>query len=347
MVSLPSPERHDFFAEDGAPLQLTRYRGGAKGPVMLVHGAGVWSGMFMLPTLEENFVQHLVRHGYDTWLLDWRASTEMPLTQFSLDEAAANDMPAAVKKMRQVTGAPSVQAVVHCAGSVTFFMALASGLLPDVRAVVASQVALHHDVPPVTQLKSLMRVPELLDIGLDSLSPTEDAQHPLFQAAFGALANAMHLECDSTVCHRLTFMYGHLYQHARLNRETHARLDEQFGRCNLQTFRHLAQMARVGHSVGYDHGRAENLRRHGQPVPLSYVRTEHLRLPITFVSGEHNRTYLPTSTERTYAWLRAAHGEGLYQRHVLEGYGHLDTFMGATASQDTYPVLREALEATA
>lgn len=347
MSTLPAAERHDFPAGDGAPLQLTRYQGGTKGPVLLVHGAGVWSGMFMLPTIAENFVQYLVRHGYDTWLLDWRASTELPLRQFSLDDAAEHDMPAAVRKVREVTGARTVQAVPHCAGSVTFFMALAAGRLPDVRSVVASQVALHHEVPPVTHLKAMLRVPEVLDVGLDYLSPDEDPQNPVFQAAFGKVADLLHLECDSTVCHRLSFMYGHLYRHARLNRETHERLDEQFGRCNMQTFRHLAQMARAGHAIRYDYGREENLRRYGQAEPPSYLQAEHLRLPITFVSGEQNGTYLPTSTERTYEWLREANGGGYYQRKVLEGYGHLDTFMGSTAARDTYPVLLEALEATA
>jgi choline dehydrogenase-like flavoprotein len=347
MSPLPTAERHDFQAGDGAPLQLTRYRGGTKGPVLLVHGAGVWSGMFMLPTIAENFVQYLVRHGYDTWLLDWRASIELPLRQFSLDDAAEHDMPAAVRKVRELTGADSVQAVAHCAGSATFFMSMAAGHLPDVRNVVASQVALHHKVPPITALKAMLRVPEALDVALDYLSPDEDPKHPLFQVAFGSMSDLLHMECDSTVCHRLSFMYGHLYRHARLNRETHDRLDEQFGKCNLQTFRHLAQMARAGHAVRYDYGREENLRRYGQAEPPSYLQAEHLRRPITFVSGEQNQTYLPTSTEQTYQWLREANGDRYYQRKVLEGYGHLDTFMGSTAATDTYPVLLEALETMA
>ncbi|MFP2924639.1 alpha/beta hydrolase [Pyxidicoccus sp. 3LG] len=346
MDTLPMAERHDFTAGDGTPLQLTRYRGGTKGPVMLVHGAGVWSGMFMLPTIRENFVQFLVRHGYDTWLLDWRASVELPLRQFTLDDAAEHDMPAAVRKVRALSGAETVQAVVHCAGSVAFFMALAAGRLPEVRSVVASQVALHQIVPPITQLKAMLRLPEVLDVTLDYLSPDEDPANPLWQEAFGKVSDLLHHECDSTVCHRLTFMYGHLYRHGKLNRETHERLDEQFGPCNMLTFRHLAQMARAGQAVAFDHGKEENLRRYGSATPPSYLRPEHLKLPITFLSGEQNGTYMPASTELTFEWLREANGADLYQRHVLEGYGHLDTFMGSTAARDTYPVVLEALRAT-
>jgi len=50
---------------------------------MVVHGAGVWSGMFMLPTVDEHFIQYLVNNGYDAWLLDWRASIQLPLSQAS------------------------------------------------------------------------------------------------------------------------------------------------------------------------------------------------------------------------------------------------------------------------
>ena len=337
-------ERYDFLAGDGLPLRLTRYQGGTKGPVLLVHGAGVWSGMFMLPTLKENFVQYLVRHGYDTWLLDWRASVQLPLRQSSLDDAADHDMPAAVRRVREITGADSVQAVVHCAGSAAFFMSLAAGHLPDVRSVVASQVALHHDVPRATRVKSMLRVAELLDVGLDSITPDEASRTPLFQLAFGKVSSFLRMECDNPVCHRLSFMYGQLYRHAQLNRETHARLEEQFGRCNMTTFRHLAQMARAGHAVRYDHGRAGNLQRYGQPRPPDYLDPAPFKRPITFISSELSRTYLPTSTERTYQWLREANGARYYQRHVLRGYGHLDTFMGCTASEDSYPLLRDALE---
>lgn len=347
MDTLPVPERHERLTGDGVPLRLTRYQGGPKGPVMLVHGAGVWSGMFKLPTISENFVQYLVRHGYDTWLVDWRASTQLELRQFSLDEPARYDMPAAVRFIREVTKADSVQAVVHCAGSVMFFMSMAAGYLPDVRGVVASQVALHHDVPRATLLKSRLRLPDLLDVAVNYMAPDDGTQHPKLQAAFGKMVDLVYRECDSTVCHRLSFLYGRLYRHARLNTQTHARLHEQFGRCNMQTFRHLAQMARTGYAVRYDYGKEENLRLYGRARPPDYLDPTHLRLPITFVVGDHNQTYLPTSSLKTYDWLREANGAKYYQRKVLTGYGHLDTFMGSTASRDTYPIILDALEATA
>jgi hypothetical protein len=147
------------------------------------------------------------------------------------------------------------------------------------------------------------------------------------------------------VCHRITFLFGHLYRHDRLNSATHARLSEQFGKCNITAFRHLAQIVRHGSALKYDYGREENLRRYGSENPPGYLNPQHLRIPITFVSGELNRTYLSESTEETFNWLQAANGPALYRRHVIPGYGHIDNFMGYRANIDSYPLCLEQLEA--
>jgi len=342
-----SPQRFEFAAPDQIQIRLTRLHGGNKGPVLLVHGVGVWSGMFSLETIRENFAQFLVKNGYDVWLLDWRGSIQLPLTQFTLDQVAENDIPAAVDYVLKETRANSIQAVVHCAGSAAFFMSLAAGRLAGkVRCVSCSQVALHFAVPPATEAKSLIRLPEFLDtVGVPYMTPTEDAECRLFQEAFGAFVDILHHECTSTICHRITFLYGHLYEHANTNEETHARLSEQYGKCNITVFRHLAQLARRGASTRYDYGWHENLERYGSRTPPSYLDPAHFRIPITFVSGAKNRTFLPRSTELTFDWLVRKNGEGLYKRHIVPGYGHIDSFMGADASRDTYPLFLEQLEA--
>jgi len=345
-MALPGVENYTTTTADGIEIGLARYRGGAKGPVMVVHGAGVWSGMFLLPTIEEHFTQYLVNHGYDVWLLDWRASIRLPLRQFNLDQAAENDFPAALAFIRQRTRAESVQAVVHCAGSSAFFMTLAAGYLPEVRCVACSQIALHYAVPPPTEIKCMLNLGDVFaDLGVDYLSAGEDPRHPLFQRMFGAVVDLTNHECNSTVCHRITFMYGHLYRHERLTTATHDRLSEQFGACNMTAFRHLAQIVKRGTAARFDYGAAENQRRYGTPEPPSYLRPEHLRLSITFVSGELNQCYLPVSTERTFQWLQSVNDPKLYRRYVTAGYGHIDNFMGATANRDCYDLFLEQLEA--
>jgi pimeloyl-ACP methyl ester carboxylesterase len=337
----------DLVAGDGAPLRLTRRRGGTKGPVLLVHGAGVDSGMFALPTQKTTFVDYLAARGYDVWNVDWRASIALPLRQFSLDDAAVHDFPVVVNAIREATGAKTVQAVVHCAGSIAFLMSLAAGYVQGVRCVVSSQVALHCKTPPVSTLKSALHVPDLLNAtGIDYLSAVEDPGHPSFQKALTAMVDLLHRECTSSTCHRITFMYGHLYRHEQLSEDTHARLGEQFGRCNMTAFRHLAQLVRRGTAARFDYGIQGNIRAYGRELPATYLTPENLRIPITFVSGAENQCFLPSSTEDTYTWLRENNDPTLYERRVLPGYGHIDPFLGERADVDCYPVFAERLEGT-
>jgi hypothetical protein len=110
----------------------------------------------------------------------------LPLSQFTLDQAAKNDFPAAIAFIRDHTRADSVQAVVHCAGASAFFMALAARYLPDVRCVSCSQIALHYAAPPTTEIKCMLNLSDVFaDLGVDYLSATEDPRHPLFQQMFG------------------------------------------------------------------------------------------------------------------------------------------------------------------
>lgn len=342
-ATTPRPEDHTATTEDGVALRLRRYHGGQHGPVLLVHGVAVRGDMFALPTLETNVVAYLTGRGYDVWVLDWRASIALELRTFTLDDAAALDMPAAVDRVLELTGRDALDAVVHCAGSNAFFMSMARGRLPRVRRVVASQVALHLDAPLASVAKSRAGLAGwLARCGVGYMTPAPETESLL--RAVMAVPAATHLECSSSFCHRLSFIYGHLYRHAQLNAATHARLDEQFGRCNIVALRHLSQMVSRGHAREFDHGRRGNRVRYGRPDPPSYLDPEPFRdVDVTFLSGTENRTYLPSSTARTFDWLVAANGPERYRRHLLPGYGHLDTFMGAEAARDVYPVIAGAL----
>ena len=346
-VKMPAREFYKLTTEDKTEIWLTRFNGGPKGPVMLVHGVSVWSGMFTLPTISRNFVSYLVENSYDVWLLDWRASIQLPLSQFTLDEVAKYDYPRAVKHIREITRKDSVQAVVHCVGSIAFFMSLASGLLPDVRCVACSQVALHPTVGTVVRCKAGMQLASLIaDLGMNHISPVPDPNYPIFSAFLGAFVNSVHHECSSTVCHRMTFMYGHIYPHATLNVETHDQLNEQFGWCNIKTLQHLQQLVdRGGVAAKFDYGPKENKRRYGDSVPPTYLDdASHLRIPITLVSGADNRCFLPQTTLRTYDWLSERNGPSLYTRHVVPGFGHWDNFVGAEAYKHCYPRYLEQLD---
>src|SRR3954471_10681867 len=123
-----------------------------KGPVMLVHGAGVRANIFRAPS-GRTLVDVLLDQGYDVWLENWRASIELAPNHWTLDQAAVHDHPYAVRKIAEATGAPEVKAVVHCQGSTSFMMSAVAGLVPQVRTVVSNAVSLHPVVNRLANLK--------------------------------------------------------------------------------------------------------------------------------------------------------------------------------------------------
>lgn len=345
-MKLPQPENIRFTTPDNVELLLTRYKGGEKGPVMVVHGVSVWTGMFRITTARENFAQFLVRHGYDVWLLDWRASIHLPLRQFTLDEAAANDFPAAVECILSRTGRNNLQAIVHCVGSIAFFMSMAQGLLPQVRCVACSQVAMHPVVGTIMGIKARLRLASLLGaLGMTHISPVPDPDYRMLNLLLKLYADVLHHECRSTPCHRMTFMYGHMYPHSSVNMDTHDDIPQQYGWCNVTTLKHLQQTVNLGHLAKFDYGAEENQARYGSPTPPSYLGgAAHFRRPITFVSGALNQVFVPESTRRTLQWLCDSNDPALYTRKVIPNFGHFDNFVGARADRFCYPLFLEQLE---
>jgi cholesterol oxidase len=334
-----APVVYSFPAKDGVPLRLTRYQGGSKGPVILSHGLGVSSLIFSLDTIDTNMLEYLYAHGYDVWLLDYRNSIALPsdaALQASGDDVALNDYPAAVDKVREVTGARDVQMVVHCWGSTTFFMAMLAGL-QGVRSVVCSQIATHVVAPIATHLKPGLHVPSFLDaLGIKSLSAFASTQESLIEKVYdGALRlypTQARERCENLTCHRITFMYAPLYDHAQLNDATHETLYETFGVANMKAFEHLALLTNKGHLLNFA----------GEDVYLPHL--DRLALPITFIHGADNECFEPESTRITYDLLRQTNGTSFYDRHVIPGYGHIDCIFGKNASRDIFPIVLNALD---
>jgi len=335
-----APEVHHFNARDGVPLRLTRYKGGDKGPLLMVHGAGVSSRIFTTDTIDTNLLEYLYNNGYDCWLLEMRISIELPSAErgWTLDDIARYDYPSAVKTVMEITGSPDVQAFAHCAGSTTLFMAMMNGL-QHIRSVVASQIGPDHVVAPIVKAKAGLHLPALLEaIGVDSVTAYADNKGGWLNKLYDKALNLQHFDveerCSSAVCHRISFMYSLLYEHDQLNRLTHNNLHELFGTCSMDIFKHLALCAREKQIVNAE---GEN------------VYTPHwnkLNVPITFIHGAENASYLPESTERSFNKLVEVNGAEGYARHVIPDYGHIDCIFGRNAVKDVYPYILSALDQT-
>jgi cholesterol oxidase len=105
-----------------------------------------------------------------------------------------------------------------------------------------------------------------------------------------------------------------------------------FGKTRLTAFKHITEMIRKGHAVDAN----------GGEVYMPHL--DRLAIPITFLHGEHNRMFIPRSTELTYNALREANGDDLYRRIIIEDYAHMDCWMGMNSARDVYPIALEELE---
>jgi choline dehydrogenase-like flavoprotein len=334
-----TPETHLCQTSDGLQLRLTRYRGGPKGPVVLIHGLGVASSIFSIDTIETNLLEFLFAAGYDVWLLDFRASIDLPYasTQFTADDVATKDYPAAIAKVREVTGAATVQVLAHCYGAMTFSMGLCSGKVEGVRSAVISQISTHIVPPLANRIRTGLHLPDFLaELGVRDLNAYTDTHQDWHETLFN---KALFLypvgqRCQNPVCHRITFMYAPLYQHAQLNEATHEALHEMFGIANIRAFEGLGRMTRAGHV----------LDANGANVYLPHL--DRMNMPILFIHGEDNECFLPQSTAQTFEAVSAANPGVRYSRNVIPGYGHIDGIFGTNAVKDVYPMILDHFETT-
>ena len=302
-----------FTAGDGLGLSLHNFKSPKsrkkKVPVLLVHGAGVRSNIFSPPN-DDTLPEQLSRAGYDVWTIDWRGSIETAPNQWTLDAAAVHDYPAAVAKIRELTGAATIKAVIHCQGSTSFMMSIAAGLLPDVDTVVSNAVALHTLVPPMAWWKAMLAT-NTIGATVDYVNP----QWGLYVTGFwprviDLWVRMTHHECRNAVCKHASFTYGSgfptLWLHENLSDDTHEWLKGEFAHVPMSFFRQMRKMHRQGQSrldrkirpaagrflrSGAEDGRALrlprrpaqcmlHLRRHGAHLRLfRTLRARQARLP--------------------------------------------------------------------
>ncbi|MDQ3980298.1 MAG: alpha/beta hydrolase [Actinomycetota bacterium] len=330
-----------FRAGDGRALNLHHAVGRrppTRGPLILVHGAGVRADIFR-PPVPTTIVDLLVEDGWDVWLENWRASIDVEPNRWTLDQAAVYDHPRAVRTVLEHTGADTLKALIHCQGSTSFTMSSAAGLLPEVTTIVANAVTLHPVVPPLSRIK-LTRLSPLLARLTPYLNPRWgiEAHGPVARAIrFGV--NLVHRECDNPVCKLVSFAYGigfpTLWSHRNLNPATHDHwLSGEFAEVPLTFFAQMARCVARGHLVSVD----------GLPeLPESFVaQPPQTDARFVLLAGADNRCFLAESQRRTFRYLDGLR-PGKHALHVFPGYGHLDVFLGRRAASDIGPTILKEL----
>ena len=110
-------ERHAAPTPDGWNLALYRYRAlGAARRVPILCGHGMAGTHFIFDLHPDySLARYLARQGFDVWLVDfrgrgdsWPAGGPQPGLQWSFDDFAARDLPAAVARVREISGSAEV-----------------------------------------------------------------------------------------------------------------------------------------------------------------------------------------------------------------------------------------------
>jgi pimeloyl-ACP methyl ester carboxylesterase len=330
-----------FTAGDGLECNLINVRGErepTRGPVMLVHGAGVRANIFRAP-VERTLVDELVDAGYDVWLENWRASIDLPPNEWTLDQAAVHDHPAAVRKVVEQTGADEVKAVIHCQGSTSFMMSAVAGLVPEVKTVIANAVTLHPVIPRLSRFKIKRLLPLVAKL-TPFMNPQWALEAPTKTAkALALMIRITHHECDNPVCKAASFTYGTgfptLWRHENLNPETHEWVKQEFAHVPMTFFLQMRKCVDAGRLVSVE-GLPELPADFAAQPPQTDAR-------FVFFAGRKNVCFLPESQERTFRWFEEQR-PGSHRLVELPQYGHLDVFMGKNAARDVFPRMLEALE---
>jgi hypothetical protein len=331
-----------FAAGDGMPLNLIHVRSSrtpSRGPVLLVHGAGVRANIFRAPS-GRTLVDALLDEGYDVWLENWRASIDLPPNKWTLDQAAVNDHPFAVRKVMEETRADSVKAVIHCQGSTSFMMSAVAGLVPDVETVISNAVSLHPVVNRLAKAKLRWMIPPTAKV-IGYLNPQWGRTGAPWVVPKGVVAwvKLVHHECDNLVCKLASYTYGTgeptLWRHENLNPATHEWLSDEFAHVPLTFFEQMLRCVEEGHLVSIE-DRPELPKDFTAEPPKTRAR-------FSFFAGELNACFEPESQTKTHAWFER-HDPGRHTVHTLPSYGHLDVFMGAHAAHDVFPTMLEELE---
>jgi len=337
------PKIYPLKTPDGVSLRLTRYEGGTKGPVLILHGMAVTTFMWKIDTIDTNVTEFLYENGYDIWLLDWRASIDLEssLTQFTLDDVGKYDVPTAVSRILEETKLKSLAIFSHCLGALSTCIAILGGHLPkdSVHSLVLSQVGMNMVGGTWNSIKTFVHLVKVFEkLGINKMNMHDSSTFP-----FPRITQAISEECladqwcSNTTCQQSTFFFGCLWDHKNLNENTHNICDEMLGYANLTTMGQCSLICGSGILVNASgekvYATEENIRK-------------YLNIPICFIHGEDNMVFKHIGTQHDVEMLKKVNKDQKYKQVLIKSYGHLDCLIGKNASKDVYPFILQHLEET-
>jgi hypothetical protein len=309
-----------------------------KAPPMLflpgVTGVGADYTLYGLPFLQCNMIDYFTALGHRCYVLTPRWGCETAIAENCTVYDCRQDIAAALDCIcNRELEKPYV--VAHCQGSVALAMALLDGTISgsQILGVTANSVFMNEVFAYWNSLKGRTTLLiQLYEILAGKFFPIDTSvQGDKFQwildnlLRFYPVSDRREL-CTSTACHRTSFGFGLLWNHANLDLETHKNIHRFFTGAPTKLLKHVVR--------GGTHGSCLNNELQPLMTPGNLERLQGV--PILFVSGTENQVFDPESTLKDYELLRRRFGEEYYRRFLVDGYGHLDPIIGKNAAEDVF-----------
>ncbi|ORY10462.1 hypothetical protein BCR34DRAFT_348379 [Clohesyomyces aquaticus] len=349
----PLPTKSLVTASDGVQTVVNFWKPKPGTPhhsmaLVFIPGASVDDQIFSLPTIPTNAVDYFTALGYRVYIPVLRFGRGGPAEDGWTSYDARLDVRAAVEYIREKEDGRRFYVVCHCLGSISTSMALLTGEIKQewIQGMTCTQVFcnLRYSRDNATKARSPVLMKAYRALAGPWFPCTSSPTSPLVQylldqiLRFYPIGPSREL-CNSSVCHRCDLIFGRCWTHANLNHATHLHLGSFFSGIHMNFVEHLTHMGAVPpHHV-----------RSNAPESVDLVaqkgNLERLRgLRICFLSGGSNVVWDPASTRESFEMCKERFPEGRFERVVVEGYGHLDTWMGKRSFKDVYPRVRAHVE---
>ncbi|TVY17726.1 Cholesterol oxidase [Lachnellula arida] len=346
----PPDDVIEIFASDGVQTLLKVFE--PRNPniktknLFMIPGASVDEQIFSTPTIEVNAINYFTRAGYRVFVTVHRICNLMVAKNGWTTFDSRLDIKACLEQIRKDQGPEKIYTICHCMGAVSFSSGLLDGTIPAdwILGISASQVFCN----PIWAALNMAKVsagPVPFDklysmFGGSWFDCSSSRNDTYFQQLLNQLLRLYPDErkeiCNNVACHRGSLVYGRMWNHRNLNEATHRQINRFFGGVNMTCLHLLMHMGYRGFVT--TNGPLFN----DLTTPRNVHRLKDI--PIMLFSGSDNQVLTPEATEKTYGLLRDTFGAKGYERHVIQGYGHLDCWMGREAYKDVYPMVRESVD---
>lgn len=315
-------EVHFVRATDGWRVALSRYRpeeGSKKRafPVLLCPGLGANGAGFDIEPSKASLARTLAAAGFDTWILDLRghglADRANPFLdrhhEWNFDDYITKDVPAALERMRQATGADKAHWVGHSMGGMVLYTHLLRG-----GEGIASGVTLGSSLESgshgswFTDLSKLKRALDFVPL----------APLGVLARLYAPLAGRVESPVDEFNVWPAN-VDGPLYRRVLAN---------AYHAVPSPVLRQLESAMQPGGLRSADGS-------------IRYLdRAPDVKVPLLAIAAEHDRQASPAAVRHTLEAFTSA------EKEVAEfkGYGHLDLLVGKRSAQEIYPAVLSWLE---